>query len=138
MGRPRSLSSQFGPGQDCVPRAQVGTFELQLQSKYLTVRFIAQTGSPWQGKSLPSELLACLGLGRRGGLSYLGGRARAGVHPCEEVGDLSARGTAPPGPLAPASPAQQRVRARPVSRLRAEERPALPQTLLGGMKCCDV
>lgn len=52
--------------------------------------------------------------------SYLGGRGCAGARPCEEVGDLSAHGTAPPAPLAPASPVQQRrITARPVSRLRS-------------------
>lgn len=62
-------------------------------------------------------LLICLVLGRKGVFAYLGERERAGVHPCEEVGGLLAHGTDPPGPLAPASPTQQkRVKEKAESR----------------------
>lgn len=57
-------------------------------------------------RRIQSELtLISAGPGRRL-LSYLGGHGHAGAHPCEEVGDLSAHGTAPLEPLAPALPAQ--------------------------------
>lgn len=75
---------------------------------------------------------SCSALRGRGLRSYLGGHEHAGAHPCEEVGDLSAHGTAPPGPLAPASPAQQRrFRARPDSRQRSGERRGAAGDLAG-------
>lgn len=103
------LQAELGSGQDCGVRWEHSNCNCQQVSH-------GGDSCPdrelWQGES-PLSSLTCLVLGGRFP-SYLGEHGRAGAHPCEEVGDLSAHGTAPPGPLAPASPVQQkRVRARP-------------------------
>lgn len=89
-------------------------------------------GSHGKWSHLSADSLTCLVLGRKGVPPYLGGHERAGAHPYEEVGGLSAHGTAPPGPLAPASPVQERrVKERPVSRLRSEECMVPPGDIAG-------